>query len=306
MRNPLPLAVSVLGVLTSLPLGAAPSYDNDSFHEATGALLDVAVDVEGRRAPLYDAADGRQRYYLEARRGARYALHITNRTGQRLGVLVTVDGLNAISGELEPSSQGQPGVRPGRMYVLGPWDDVTVRGWRTSLEEVRRFTFVDEERSYAVRAEKSNGKLGWIEVRAYRERRAQVWRDPYPRRPTEAPAARDEEAKRVAPGRAREGEADQRAADGAVAPAAPAAEQPLASRSARSESFPGTGWGQREQDPVTIVSFEPETLAADTVTLRYEYRRALVALGILPPRAARDRLSEREDGRGGFARAPRD
>jgi hypothetical protein len=302
MRNPLPLAIALLGALTTLPLDAAPSYDNDLRYEASSAWVDVAVDVEGRRAPLYDSSDGRQRYYLEARRGARYALHITNRSAQRLGVLVTVDGLNAISGELEPSSQGQPGARPGRMYVLSPWDDVTVRGWRTSLEEVRRFTFVDEERSYAVRSDKSNGKLGWIEVKVYRERRAQVWREPSIRQPQPLPEDRDEAAKPSSPGRSREGEAS-RHADSA---AAPASEAPLASRGGRAESFPGTGWGQSEQDPVTVVSFEPEARAADTVTLRYEYRRALVALGILPPRPTRDRLAERERGRDGFARAPRD
>ncbi len=301
MRSQLPLAVSVLGVLTTLPLSATPSYDNDFRYEATGALVDVAVDVEGRQAPLYDAADGRQRYYLEARRGARYSLHITNRSGQRVGVLVTVDGLNAISGELEPSSQGRPAARPGRMYVLSPWDDVTVRGWRTSLEEVRRFTFVDEERSYAVRSDKSNGKLGWIEVKVYRERHAQVWREPYVGQNQPVPADRDEEAKASASERARTGAADRRA--DSAAPAAPAAEAPSA---ARGQSFPGTGWGQREQDPVTLVSFEPEAAATDVVTLRYEYRRALVALGILPPRSTRDRLAEREGGRGGFARAPRD
>ena len=30
------------------------------------------------------------------------------------------------------------------MYVLDPWQRTTVQGWRTSLQEVRQFTFVDE------------------------------------------------------------------------------------------------------------------------------------------------------------------
>jgi hypothetical protein len=41
------------------------------------------------------------------------------------------------------------------------------------------------------------------------------------------------------------------------------------------------------------------------VTLRYEYRRALQALGILPETPHRDRLAERERGEWGFAQPPK-
>jgi hypothetical protein len=56
---------------------------------------------------------------------------------------------------------------------------------------------------------------------------------------------------------------------------------------------------------VVLVSFDPEDSAAERVTLRYEYRPALLALGVLP--AARphgDRLWERERGESGFAAPP--
>ena len=81
-----------------------------------------------------------------------------------MGVVLTVDGLNAISGERDTGR--------GRMYVLDPWQRTTVQGWRTSLQEVRQFTFVDERASYAARSGKANEKMGWIEIAAYRERRA--------------------------------------------------------------------------------------------------------------------------------------
>ena len=83
-----------------------------------------------------------------------------------MGVVLTVDGLNAISGERDTGR--------GRMYVLDPWQRTTVQGWRTSLQEVRQFTFVDERASYAARSGKANEKMGWIEIAAYRERRAFV------------------------------------------------------------------------------------------------------------------------------------
>ncbi len=54
-----------------------------------------------------------------------------------------------------------------------------------------------------------------------------------------------------------------------------------------------------------VVSFEPESAPAERLTLRYEYRGALVDLGILPrPWYGRDRLRERERGVDGFAKPP--
>jgi hypothetical protein len=76
--------------------------------------------------------------------------------------------------------------------------------------------------------------------------------------------------------------------------------------SGRRDSYPGTGWGPRAHDRAVVVSFDPEPAAAERITLRYEYARALRALGILPPhRHDRDRLAERERGDGGFAKPPR-
>src|SRR5687767_5136095 len=135
---------------------------------AVGSLVSVSVEVDGREAPLYAAPDRTGRFYLEAVAHLGYALRLSNHTGERLGVVVAVDGLNAISGERDPRLPAGRGPA-GRMYVLGPWDSVTVQGWRTSLDEVRRFTFVDEKRSYAARSGKANAKMGWIELAVYRE-----------------------------------------------------------------------------------------------------------------------------------------
>ena len=66
-----------------------------------GDWVGVGIEVAGRRAPLYRAVDGTGRFYFEAFEGSRYELVLKNRTGQRLGVVVDVDGLNVISGELE-------------------------------------------------------------------------------------------------------------------------------------------------------------------------------------------------------------
>ncbi|HEY6554890.1 MAG TPA: hypothetical protein VI669_16160 [Vicinamibacteria bacterium] len=286
--------------------------DAQWWGEGPGHRVSVTVEVEGRRAPLYPATDA-DRFYLEARAGARYAVSLTNRTRERVGVVLTVDGLNAISG------QRDSGV--GRMYVLGPWEETTVRGWRSSMTDVRQFTFVDERASYAARAGKANGRMGWIEVTVFREHRPFVshpcaHRGSCGDRPVdrtmepeareygedEDRAARDEglseDAAPSSSARESEGKREDKAARGAdryrPAPGAPSA-----------KSFPGTGWGDRAYDPVTVVEFRAEPAAVERLTLRYEYASALRALGILPRRyPGRDRLSDRERGDLGFARPP--
>jgi hypothetical protein len=255
--------------------------------ETPAALVAVSVELDGRRAPLFPAPDGSGRYYVEARKGCRYAVSVANRTAERVGVVLTVDGLNAISGERD---EGR-----GRMYVLDPWQSTTVRGWRTSLQEVRQFTFVDERASYAARSSKANEKMGWIEVAAYRERRPYVrWA---PRR--ERPESPEPIESKDGDARGNTAPAERSAHDGAAAAA------PAPSAEAQARSYPGTGWGERTHDPVVLVSFDPETEPGERVTLRYEYRPALVALGVLPRSVPpRDRLWERDRAEPGFAQPP--
>ena len=200
-----------------------------------------------------------------------------------------MDGLNAISGERDAGR--------GRMYVLDPWQRTTVQGWRTSLQEVRRFTFVDERASYAARSGKANEKMGWIEVAAYRERRR---RSSSPLRGSELPSPAPRPSSRRATRAGGEAARDQ-GASSAEAPAAPKLQG-----GARARAYPGTGWGPRAHDPVVLVSFDPEPEPAQRVTLRYEYRPALVALGVLPRPVPpwRDRLRERDQAQPGFAQPP--
>jgi hypothetical protein len=56
---------------------------------------------------------------------------------------------------------------------------------------------------------------------------------------------------------------------------------------------------------VVLVSFDPESEPSECVTLRYEYRPALLALGVLPRRVPpRDRLWERDRAEPGFSQPP--
>lgn len=274
---------------------------------ADGNLVDVQLRVDGDAAPLYLSPKGDRRLYFEAFAGRNYSVVLKNNTGRRIGVLLTVDGLNVVNGEITKLSPNEP------MYVLDPWESATIQGWRTSMNDVRRFVFVDERRSYAERTGQANSDMGWIRVMAYREQRpiaifrwnsereqppTQPWRDTVGRRDESSKDAPEA----AAPAPQASGELPkstmQRQDEGS-------AQKQMAGLESqdRGGSYPGTGWGDRRTDRVHYVDFTPERTALDQLVFRYEYARGLVALGIYPDR---DRLRER-DGGGmvGFARPPR-
>jgi len=287
-----------------------------------GQAVTVQVLVDHGAAPLWLSPRGDARRYFEAFAGRNYSLVVRNTTGQRIGVLISVDGLNVVSGERSHLSPDE------RMYVLGPWETATIEGWRTSLDEVRRFVFVDERRSYAQRTGQANGDMGWIRVLAFREK--QPWwavrmktSENVPGRPTDdrndlhGPVAAAPPTLAPAPS-AGDGGARDLPAPSAAPPAAqsPQAAGELESmrqeakdglaRSEKAGSFPGTGWGDRRSDPVRLVEFTADRCAADNLAFRYEYASGLRALGIDPDgNGDRDRLRDRDNGELGFAKPPR-
>ena len=278
------LALAALALMLA-PLAAAarPLWNENA---ATGDLVDVRVLVQGHPAPLFVAGGSGDRFYFQAFKGRNYSLSLHNRTGDRVGVLIAVDGLNVVNGD----RTGLTSVEP--MYVLGPWETSVIRGWRTSLNEVRQFVFVDEARSYAERTGQANGDMGWIRVLSFRENRPMVWGDIRGQYRGDGARSKDEVLRKAAPAPSMERDAarPEARAQNELAPGAP-------------ENFPGTGWGERRDDPVRMVRFDPERQASDHLVLRYEYESGLHALGIFPDR--RYRLRERESGQMGFAQPPR-
>ena len=139
VRTPRLLALALLptlmlAVLTTTPTFAARTSGFETT--ADGRLVDVQVQVDGRTVPLYLPTDGTDRRYFQAFRGRHYALAVTNNTGRRVGVLIAVDGLNVVNGQRSSLSANEA------MYVLDPWESTVIRGWRSSLNEVRQFVFV--------------------------------------------------------------------------------------------------------------------------------------------------------------------
>lgn len=311
LRKIAPALAVAFGVSALAGAASAEGWRGNSDVWADGRLVDVQVQVEGQATPLYWAPGHDDRRYLQALAGRNYSLVLRNNSARRIGVLLAVDGLNVVNGEISRLSHTEP------MYVLGPWERTTIKGWRTNLESIRRFQFVDEQRSYAERTGQSNSDMGWIRVLAFNEDKP--WYQPringrnesrdqrykenesYPRasRPSsdedgEPLTAQEQGRDDSAPAPSAKGEASRRSAE-------PNSNYSPEAVSPNGSSFPGTGWGDKKYDPVRRVDFQAERRATDHVILRYEYASGLRALGIFPNR---DRLRER-DGDLGFAKPPR-
>jgi hypothetical protein len=101
------------------------------------------------------------RMFVAGEAGRRYGLRVTNRTGGRVLAVMSVDGLNIITGET--AGYGQSG------YVLGPYRAYDVTGWRKSNEEVAAFSFAPLPQSYAARTGRP-ADVGVIGMAVFTER----------------------------------------------------------------------------------------------------------------------------------------
>ena len=188
--------------------------------------------------------------------GNRYGVRLANTTGQRVLVVLSVDGINAVTGETADPSQGG--------YVLEPWESAEISGWRKSMDDIAQFVFTDLGDSYAARTGRPRN-VGVIGVAVFEESRPRYYPSPMP------PIARG-----------REYERDEAKA---AAPAAGAMNETAADSSAQRQSM-GTGHGQREWSPVGQTTFVRASRNPAQVTqLRYDDAYRLVAMGILPRQA---------------------
>jgi len=227
----------------ALAATAAAAFSMPAF--AVGALVDLELVARdrGEALPTYMH---RGTTWVAGGPGSRYAVRLTNRSGARVLVVLSVDGVNAISGET--AATGQTG------YVLGPWQTTEITGWRKSLTEAAAFYFTALTDSYAARTDRPDN-VGVIGIAVFRERDLEpAWRR---QRDAEAPVA-------------------QGAAEPSAAPA------PSAKAAARDERL-GTGHGEREYAPTSTTTFERASdRPADRVRLRYDSVENLLAAGIVP------------------------
>lgn len=227
---------------------------------STGRLVDLRLydATDGRELPLY--RDG-GRIYVPGRPGNRYRVVLENHSPERLLAVLSVDGVNAVTGQTASPSQAG--------YVLGPWERAEIRGWRKSMQESAEFYFTALPDSYAARTGRPD-EVGVVGVAVFRER---TFHRPPIAQHAPAPWRGRDEAKAESGADALAG------SDKRHAPAAPAQEL-------------GTGHGERRWDPVDGTTFVRRSARPDeVVALYYDSVPMLVARGVMPPprRHPRDR-----------------
>ena len=194
--------------------------------------------------------------------GNRYGVRLTNTTGERVLVVLSVDGVNAVTGQTASPSQAG--------YVLEPWESAEIAGWRKSLDDIAQFVFTDLGDSYAARTGRPRN-VGVIGVAVFQEERPRYYPGPMPSVAQGRAYERDQAKSAAAPAASANGMAEERAT-AEVGDATGAARQSL-----------GTGHGQREWSPVGQTRFSRATRSPVQVSeLRYDEPRRLMAMGAIP------------------------
>ncbi len=216
--------------------------------QALGTLAELTVyDRKQMRAlPVY-SYEGR--YYVVGKPGNEYQIVVHNQSGADILTVVSVDGVNAITGETAAPEQSG--------YVLAPWESYKIKGWRKSMENTAAFYFTAHENSYAARTGRPDN-TGVIGVAVFKR-----YLQPQPLSEDKAELFRDEPAQ------------------------AASAERDAAPKSLAKEQRLGTGHGRNEESYATYTSFERSSDTPDElITLHYNSYRNLVALGVIPSESA--------------------
>ncbi|MCT4541869.1 hypothetical protein NSY55_27625 [Pseudomonas aeruginosa] len=241
----------LLPLLAVLALTGFKPYPPDPGQSSPVELSIVDRD-QGSALPYYSQRGQR---WVAGQNGHPYSLRLYNRSPGRVLVVLSVDGLNVINGEV--ASPDQTG------YVLEPWQSADITGWRKSRQEVAQFVFTDPGRSYASRTGRPDN-IGVIGMAVFNE--APQFRPPVS--PATPPMSRRR----------------------AQAPAAESADRALSSvevtgSAVASAPAPalGTGHGARESSYSGSTDFRRASRnSVQQVSVRYDSEGNLIARGIIP------------------------
>ena len=235
-RNILLIALAALASSACTPATARPLVDISVIDRDSGQWL-----------PKYPY---RGDTWVAGTPGSRYSVRLANTTGERVLVVLSVDGVNAVTGQTANPAQAG--------YVLEPWESAEISGWRKSMDDIAQFVFTDLGDSYAARTGRPHN-VGVIGVAVFQE----LQRRPYPL---------------PSPPIGRNRSYEQQASKAAAA----AAEMESATDSVAQQRM-GTGHGQREWAPVGQTRFQRASLKPAQISeVRYDDARRLYAMGAIP------------------------
>ena len=294
MRKNIGTALTLVSLLMLIGMGIRLSSGNAlaRFSPDPEAVVDqsktpvvaggfsVEVIVDGRRLQEYD---GHGRRYIEALENAEYELRLNNPTGSRVAVALSVDGMNTIDARHTTAWEAHK-------WVIAPYSTITVRGWQMSSENARRFYFTTERDSYGAKIGQT-ANLGLISAVFFRERKPLVITQAVPGRRGDKDESLNRDEK--APKEATESASANATGDAAKARRAPGYPPP-------DDESAATGIGRNVSNGVQWIKMELDSSPAGEVAIRYEYRAALVRLGIIPGSVPRPDVLDRREKAAGF------
>lgn len=257
---------SALLLTAATLLAAAPGAFARGYRDYGPVEMTLIDRDRGHELPNYPH---RGQLWVPGAPGHRYSVRLTNRSPERVLVVLSVDGVNAVSGQTaDPDQAG---------YVLEPWQSTEVAGWRKSMRDVAQFYFSDFRDSYASRTGRPHD-VGVVGIAVFEEARR-----PPPRY---------------------YGDRERAMPDAPAAPSS-APEMARAPAQSRAQSI-GTGHGYREYSPVSRTGFVRASRRPVQITeLRYDDERTLVSRGIVPRRYYGHDRHEPRAFPGGFVPDPR-
>ncbi|MFZ4539177.1 hypothetical protein [Propionivibrio sp.] len=278
---------SILGAMSFLALlGCTQST-------LAARLVDVSVVNRntGERLTPY-RHDGK--LYVAGTPGDRYSVELKSKRGERVLTVLSVDGINVLTGQTAATLQSG--------YVIDGGQSYGINGWRKSMDDVAQFVFTALPNSYAARTGRP-GNVGVIGVAVYREKAVAPPPQPIAVEPY-SPSTRTESARDAQNSPEREApaapaqSAKAESADSTKATLAGALAERRADQAESGSPSPaviekkakrlGTGHGEREYSPTRYTEFVRNSDAPDEiVTIYYDSRANLIAQGIIPsPRPA--------------------
>lgn len=212
-----------------------------------GRLIDVTiVDRDtGEVFPVYRHAG---KLYVAGQPGHKYAIQVRNRTSDRLLTVISVDGVNAITGQSAAPEQAG--------YAFEAYAMSRIQGWRKNLDEVAAFIFTSLPDSYAARTGRPDN-VGVIGVAVFRE----------------------QQDARVFLGRPKAAETEKYTPDSSAPASRMRSEEAL-----RDDERLGTGHGEREPSRVAYTDFRRESSRPnELIRIYYDSWANLIARGVIPP-----------------------
>lgn len=264
----------------------APPLDSPADTAVAENGFSVEVLIAGASTAEY-AARGRR--YIEALENAEYELRIHNPTSSRVAVALSVDGLNTIDAR-------HTSAWDAHKWVIEPYGTINVRGWQMSSENARRFYFTTERDSYAAKLGQA-ANLGVISAVFFRERAPITILRATPAEPKRG-VDKDERAPMSRPQSSNStGSSGGESGDVTRAPDKQRSAQPYPPPDDESAA---TGIGRAVRNDVQWIKMDLDPRPAGEVMIRYEYRAALVRLGIVPRDYPRPNTLDRRERAQGF------